>query len=340
MCIRIAASLSLALAMTVGCKERTGASDAGTTATPGKQAIGVGCTGRILPEDGTFFVFPYMAGGAAPVIVKVYVKDGDEVTTGQPIAALSSRPSLEAAVTAARMQVALAEARLALARAAASPDDAAAARETVVRLQLQRDDAARAYQRNKPLYEHDFLSKAQLDTLEMNLHESEALLAQARARLHGMVTARPEEVAIADSEVRVAQANLARARQDAASGIVRSPSNARILRVIAHAGEQVGSRGIAELANTDNMGVVAEVYEADIARLHAGQKAIITSETLPRPLQGTVTRIAPQVEEQAELAEEPGVPADARIFKVRLQVRDQGMLADRIHGKVNVVIGP
>ena len=110
--------------------------------------------------------------------------------------------------------------------------------------------------------------------------------------------------------------------------------------MIAHAGEQVGSRGIAELANTDNMGVVAEVYEADIARLHAGQKAIITSETLPRPLQGTVTRIAPQVEEQAELAEEPGVPADARIFKVRLQVRDQGMLADRIHGKVNVVIGP
>jgi HlyD family secretion protein len=339
MCIRIAALLSLTLAITAGCKERTDANHTETVTAPGKRSLGVGCTGRILPEDGTFFVFPYAAGGAVPVVAEVYIKDGDEVAAGQPIAALSSRSSLEAAVTAARMQVALAEARLSLVRAAASPDEAAAARETIVRLQLQRDDAARAYERNKPLYQHDFLSKAQLETLETNLHEAEALLAQARARLHGMVTARPEEVAIAESEVRAAQANLVRARQDAASGMVRSPSKARVLRVIAHAGEQVGSQGIAEFANTDKMGVVAEVYEADIARVHTGQKAIITSETLPRPLQGTVTRIAPEVEEQAALAEEPGEPADARIFKVRLQVSDQSMLADRIHGKVNVVIG-
>jgi HlyD family secretion protein len=340
--LRVAASVSFALVMIAGCRERTVGSYAPHAASTANQATGVGCTGRILPEGGTFFVFPYAAGagGAAPVVASVYIKSGDEVAAGQPIASLSSRPFLEGAVKAAQAQVTLANARLARAKAAASPDEAASAKENVARLQLQRDDAARAYERNKPLYAHDFLSKAQLETLETNLRESDALLAQAREQLHGIVVVRPEDIAIAESEVRVSEADLLRAQQDAASTIVRSPSKARALRVIAHAGEQVGPEGIAEFADTAKMEVVAEVYEADIVRVHAGQKATITAEILPKPLHGTVVWIGSQVEKQEALAEERGVPSDARIFKVRIKVSDPSILADRINGIVNVVIEP
>jgi HlyD family secretion protein len=340
MCLRIVASLGLALVIAAGCKERTDGNNTGPATSGTDQGTAVGCTGRILPEDGTFFVFPYAVGGTAPVVASVYIKSGDEVAAGQSIAILSSGPSLERAVKAAQAQVTLAEARLARERAAASPDESAEAKEDITRFQLQRDDAARSYERNKPLYEHDFISKSQLETLETSLRESDALLAQARERLHGIAVARPEDVAIAESEVRVSRADLLRAQQDASSSVVRSPSKARALRIMVHAGEQVGPQGIAELADTERMEVVAEVYEADITRIHIGQKAIITSEILPKPLDGTVASIGLQVEKQEPLGEERGAPADARIFKVRLRVPDQSILASRTNGKVNIVIEP
>lgn len=338
---RSAAVIAIAFLGLAGC--RGGLNDKETVPSDGAGANGgngVGCMGRILPENGTISVSPYSVGGGTPVVEQLLIKPGDWVAKGQEIATLRSRPFLEKAVLSAEAQVALAEARLAKTRAAGSPEEAAVAKAEVARLQLQRDTAALEYERNKPLYDRDFLSKSQIESLQSRLGESEALLTQAREHFRGISAARPEDIAIAKAELKAALADLSRARQDASSSIVRSPVDARVLQITAHPGEPVGPQGLAELAETGKMQVVAEVYETDITRVHIGQKATITSDLLPQPLTGTVVLIGSEIARQEPLSPDPGAPADARVFQVRIDVSEQSILAERINGKVNVVVHP
>jgi HlyD family secretion protein len=341
--ILVSASLSV-LAVLTGCATRPVESkETPPTAPDARPATaGIGCLGRILPENGTFYVSPYTAGGRAPVLEDVRIKPGDNVVRGQVIAVMSSQPYLQVAVREAQARVNLARERLARVQAAPLPEEKAVVEAEIARLQVDRDAAEHEYQRNKPLYEKDFLAKAQLDALETRVRESDALIKQARERLSAIGKVHPEDAAIAEAEIRVANAELERTQQDVVSSVVRAPCKARVLRLIGHAGEQVGPQGIAEFAEVGKMAVFAEVYESDIARVRAGQKATITSELLPQPVSGVVSYIAPQIERQEPVSVEPGAPSDARIFRVRLTVQeaDQNILADRINGQVKIVIEP
>ncbi len=337
--VRQTAMIAMALLALTGCRDRSNATATASPDAGGTNRNGVGCMGRILPESGIISVVPYSEGGGAPVVEELRVNPGDWVMKGQEIATLSSRPFLNKAVLSAEAQVALSEARLAKTRAAES-EDIAVAKAEIARLQLQRDTAATDYERNKPLYDKDFLSKSQIESLQSRLAESESLLTQAREHLRGISAERPQDIAIAEAQLEAARADLGRARQNASSSIVRSPADARVLQIMAYPGESVGPQGIAELAATGKMQVVAEVYESDITRVHVGQKATITSDLLPHPLTGTVVLVGSQIARQEPLSADPGAPADARIFKVRIDVGEQSVLAQRINGKVNVVIQP
>lgn len=308
---------------------------------PVQPATAVGCLGRILPQNGTFFVAPYTAAGRTPIVDQLKIAAGDRVSRGQIIATLASRPYLEAAMREAETRVHLAEQRHNRMKAPVAPEDVAVVQAEIARVQIQKAAAQRDYDRNKPLYEKDFIPKAQLDALETRIHDADALIAQANDRIAAMSNVRPDDTAMTDAEIRIAQAELARTRQEMESGVVRAPSSARVLRIIAHPGEAIGPQGIAEFADDDQMAVIAEVYESDISRVHIGQKAVITSELLPGPLNGEVAFIGAQIEKQDPLSTEPGAPSDARIFRVRLRVPDQSVLSQRINGKVNIVInGP
>ena len=335
--VRHMALVAMAALALTGCRDRSNAKSTASTNAGSTSGNDVGCMGRILPEGGIIFVAPYSEGGGAPVVDELLVKPGDWVIKGQEIANLRSRPFLNKAVLSAEAQVALAEARLAKTRAAES-EEIAVAKAEIARLQLQRDAAAADYERNKPLYDKDFLSKSQIESLQSRLEESESLLTQAREHLRGISAEQPQDIAIAVAQLAAARADLDRARQDASSSTVRSPADARVLQIMAYPGESVGPQGIAELAATGNMQVVAEVYESDISRVYAGQKATITSDLLPHPLTGTVVMIGSEIAGQEPLSADPGAPADARIFKVRIDVGEQSILAKRINGKVNVVI--
>ena len=335
--VRNMALVAMAVLALTGCRDRSNAKSTASTDAGSTSGNDVGCMGRILPEGGIISVAPYSEGGGAPVIDELLVKPGDWVMKGQEIATLRSRPFLNKAVLSAEAQVALAEARLEKTRAAES-EEIAVAKAEIARLQLQHDAAAADYERNKPLYDKDFLSKSQIESLQSRLGESESLLTQAREHLRGISAERPQDIAIAAAQLAAARADLDRARQDASSSTVRSPADARVLQIMAYPGESVGTQGIAELAATGKMQVVAEVYESDISRVHAGQKATITSDLLPHPLAGTVVMIGSEIAGQEPLSAEPSAPADARIFKVRIDVGEQSILAQRINGKVNVVI--
>lgn len=300
----------------------------------------VGCIGHIAPDEGTYLVSPHLIGATGPVIESIQVKAGDEVKAGQVIATLSSRQDLESAVRLAEAQLALANARRVRVKAISSRQEISVAQAEISRLQAEKDVAVHDYERDKTLFEKDFISRKQIEAETSRVRESEALLAQALAKAEMTVEARPEDIKIADAQVQVAQADLLRAKRDVASSIVRAPSRARVLQVFGHPGETVSQNGIAELANTDVMVIIAEVYEADIPRVHLGQKAIITSELYSNPLIGSVAYISPQIEQQERGLLEAGSPTDARVFKVRIKVGNDAHLDDKINGKVKVVIQP
>lgn len=130
-------------------------------------------------------------------------------------------------------------------------------------------------------------------------------------------------------EVTVARADLAAAEARLELSVVRAPMRSQILKIHAYPGERVESDGIMELAQTDTMFAVAEVYETDITRIKKGQKAIVTAPALAEPLTGVVDRIALQVGKMDALGTDPIARTDARIVEVFILL-DEGQAVARL----------
>jgi HlyD family secretion protein len=138
---------------------------------------------------------------------------------------------------------------------------------------------------------------------------------------------------LAEADLRGAQAELARA-------VVRAPVDGMVVKVIAHAGEQVGPAGILELAETGLMYAVAEVYETDIARIRPGQQAIVRSAALREPLLGVVERLGMKVGRLDTLGTDPAARSDARVVEVWISLADPARAAGLTDLEVEVEITP
>ena len=83
---------------------------------------------------------------------------------------------------------------------------------------------------------------------------------------------------------------------------------------------------------------MAEIAEADAARVRVGQKATISGGALDAPLQGTVERISSKVLQNEIMPVSPTNFSDSRVVEVWIRVDDGAAVADRIHMRVDVVI--
>ncbi len=57
---------------------------------------------------------------------------------------------------------------------------------------------------------------------------------------------------------------------------VKAPIAGEILKVYTKSGETIGANGIAEIGQTNQMYVIAEVAEDSIGKVHIGQNATIS----------------------------------------------------------------
>ena len=130
-------------------------------------------------------------------------------------------------------------------------------------------------------------------------------------------------------EVEIAKADLAAARARVELSVVRSPLRAQILKIHAYPGERVEAEGIMELAETDTMFAIAEVYETDITRVAKGQKATVSAPALAAPLTGVVDRIALQVGKMDTLGTDPIAKTDARVVEVFILL-DEGQAVSQL----------
>jgi HlyD family secretion protein len=146
---------------------------------------------------------------------------------------------------------------------------------------------------------------------------------EARSSLDSLAEVRPVDVQLAEAELIKAKTAVLQAQQDLALTYIRSPLEGQVIKVHSRAGEVIGSEGIAEIGRTDQMYVVAEVYETDIAKIRPGQKAIVTSAAVQGQLQGQVAQIGLQVKPQKVFENNPLVKTDNKVIDVKIRLDPQ-----------------
>lgn len=179
------------------------------------------------------------------------------------------------------------------------------------------------------------------DNQQTVVKQEKASLEEAEVRLQELQDQLTVDRLAATSEIRIAKANLVRAKAEipvaslseqlnlakarVRNAEIRAPIAGRILNIIAHPGEQVGQidgKPILTMGDTDRMRVVAEVYETDIRRVHLGASATVTSRALDQPITGRVIEIGNMIYKNDVLNVDPAAKTDARIVEVRIELDD------------------
>jgi HlyD family secretion protein len=161
-------------------------------------------------------------------------------------------------------------------------------------------------------------AKAELNQI---LETSPAQLNQAKATLDKIAEVRPEDVQAASASVERAIAAKEKAQAEYELTSVKAPADGQILKINTRQGERTSiDKGIVELGRTNQMYVIAEVYETDIALLRRGQRATITSAAFTGTLEGTVDIIGKQIGKKDVLDTDPAADTDARVIEVKIRL--------------------
>jgi HlyD family secretion protein len=281
---------------------------------------------------------PTSMEGAKVELLRVEV--GDRVGTGQELARLDTHTRRSAALAEAEARVAAARSRLDQIRAGAKPAELAAQRAVVARMESALGKAERDLTRAQSLAVRGVLTAEELDEKRSRWESARLELEQARATLESLSEVREVDVRLQECEILAAEAGASRARAELEAASVRAPIAGQVLRIHARPGERTGDDGLLELGETDAMYAVAEVYEADVARVRegAGARVVVGSSGLELP--GVVEEIGLRVGRKDVLSNDPVSDTDARVVEVRVRLGpdDSRVVAGLSNARVEVSI--
>lgn len=331
--------------------------------------------GRIEPR-GRVIKLSATTSSEGSRVEQLLVQEGDRVKTGQLIAILDSRDRLEAALKETQEQVKVAQANLNRTKAGAKRGEVAAQQATIARLEAEAQGEIAAQtatvarlkaevqnaqveeQRYQTLYEQGAISASQrdskrltLETTEKDLQEAQAQwqriyvssqknLQAAKATLEQITEVRGVDVAAAEAEVNRAIAAMNQAKVNLTQAYVRSPQDGQVFEIHSRPGELISNDGIADIGQTSQMYVIAEVYESDISKIKPGQQVRVIGDYLPIEMQGTVERKGLQIRRQTVVNTDPSSNIDNRVVEVqiRLDSASSQKAADLTNMQVKAVI--
>ena len=183
---------------------------------------------------------------------------------------------------------------------------------------------------------NDRLIGEALAVLNRTGETGETQVSEARAKLSSVTEVRPVEIQVAQAEVQTTIAGLKRVETALERAYIRAPIAGQILKIHTRIGEKQSTKGIAELAQTDKMIAIAEVYQTDIEKVRTGQNVRITSQAFTGELQGIVFQIDRQVSQQKVFSNQPGENIDRRIIEVKIRIQDSDR--PRISGLTNLQV--
>jgi HlyD family secretion protein len=345
---------------------QTATTPATNSASTKEQARAISALGRLEPQGEVIKVASPSALGTSR-IVKLLVKEGDMVKLGQPIAILDSYDRSVAALLQAQSQAQESDRNLAKIRAGAKGGDIAAQEGTVLaaatnikvseanarRINSELEIASRDYNRFLQVYKEGAVSQTVLDTYRLKVETLQGQLAQAQQQVQqaqfqltqsqGLLSSvrevRPTDVEFAEAQLQTAIVNIKKAEVDLDLAQVRAPIDGQVLKVNSKIGEVVSqTNGVIDLGNTNQMYVVAEIYETDIGKIKVGQKAVIQSEAFEGDITGKVDRIGLRIAKNDVLGTDPAAKTDVRIIEVKIKLDDSKKVAGLTNLQVRVKV--
>jgi HlyD family secretion protein len=298
----------------------------------------IACLGRIEPAGGLFQVAPPSSAGRPVLVSRIDVREGDHVRPGQLLAVLDGKSTLDSSVRQSEAKLALAQIRLAQSKAGPKAGDLAVQNAEIARLQVDLDNAQTEAARYARLVQAGDLAASQLEEKRARVATLNASLNAAKVKLDSLSEIRKVDVDVAAQEVAAAQVDVEHARLGSQQAFVHSPIDGYVVQIVAKPGEEVGSNGILQLAYTNRMYVLAEVYETQVRFLKSGQKATITSAALPNNITGTVEKIGMEVGRTHVFPASPAAVTDARVVQVQIVLDAPKEVAGLIGGQVMVSI--
>lgn len=220
----------------------------------------------IVPVTGTLVARDEIAIGTAvdgQRIAEVLVEEGDRVAAGQVLLRLET-DILEA-------QRRDAEGRVARARSAAAQQEA------------MLSDAEAKARRAEQLVAANAMSREELGGRRTAFLAAQHALSAAEA-----------ELAQAEAQLVEAQSRLERA-------VIRAPAGGIVSERLARIGAMAGSEPLVRLIRGGEVELEAEVPEADLPRIAAGQTVRVLTAGLDRTVDGHVRLVAPKVDRQTRL---------------------------------------
>lgn len=325
--------------------------------------------GRIEPQGEVIEV----SGPGGSRISQLLVSEGQQVEEGEILAYLEdyneklaernlaasrlaeARVRFDSSTKFAAAQIQEAETRIAQIETPQSLE--IQAQEARVRqLEAELNTTRKDFERYQFLVEEGAVSRQELDLNASNFYSKEAELENAKAMLAQLTDARSRDLQNAKAQLTTATAQLAQTQseieiQSAVNqlalaeaslerSIIRAPRPGKVLDIATYAGETIDEDGILQLGNTNQMYVVAEVYESDISEVELGQRAAIADSSLPRTLYGTVETISSQINKNDILDNDPAADIDSRVVevKIRLDEEDSSLVTGSINLQVDVEI--
>jgi HlyD family secretion protein len=326
------------------------------TPAPVPTPTAVSALGKIEPE-GEIVQLSVSAAAEGSRVDRLFVERGDKVKQGQLVAILDSYNPANAALNKAQSDVRVAQANLARVQAGAKQGDIsaqisaingvkaelrgqiAAQKAAIARLTAELSNAQVEYNRHQQLFKDGAITAQARDTKRLRVDTVGQQLAEARetlnrtiettndrhneaqAKLESIAEVRPVDLQVAQAELEQSQAVVQQAEADLALAEVRSPIDGQVLNVNTRPGEVVDNKeGIIALGQTEQMYVVAEVYETDVDKVRLGQKAIVTGSTIEKELTGKVAQVGLEVEQQDVFESDPLVNTDNKVVEVKIRL--------------------
>jgi HlyD family secretion protein len=338
------------------------------TNTSKEQTRAISALGRLEPEGEVIKVASPSALGTSR-IVKLMVKEGDKVKQGQVIAILDSYDRSAAALLQAQSQAQESDRNLAKVRAGAKSGDIVAQEGNVlsaaaniksleanaVRIQSELEIAVRDYNRYLAIFQEGAISQTILDAYRLKVENLRGQLMQAQQQIQqaqfqlrqsqGLLSSvrevRPTDVQFAEAQLQTAIVNVKKAEVDLDLAQVRAPIDGQVLKINSKTGEVVSqTNGVMDLGNTNQMYVVAEIYETEIGKIKVGQTATIESEAFEGVITGKVDRIGLRIAKNDVLGTDPAAKTDVRVIEVKIKLEDSTKVSGLTNLQVRVKIEP
>jgi len=231
----------------------------------------VSANGKIQPEK-DIKISPYISGE----VVELYVKEGEEVKTGDLLAKIDP----EIYVSAYDQSVASMNTQQANSANASARHSQAKA---------QFENAKATFDRQEKLLKQNVISQAEFDQAKSSYDVAKA-----------QVEAASQDIKASEFMVKSSEAALKRAKEDLTRTAIFSPNDGTVSKLSVEKGERVTGASqfssgteIMRIANLNEMEAQVEVNENDIVRVKMGDTALIEVDAyLNRKFKGVVTEIA------------------------------------------------